>query len=169
MNKTVLFTIGRVTSVHGLNGNLKVCSFAHSIETFRSGREVFLKADKNPGNPFNILKAMSYKKGILLSLKGVDNRTFATSFIGSEILINKDQLPKLKKDTWYWEDLINLDVIDQNKGFIGRVKKIFSTNAHDILVVKNDTNETLVPIHDHFVKTIDVKQNAIKIILPENY
>ncbi|MBU1696086.1 MAG: 16S rRNA processing protein RimM, partial [Proteobacteria bacterium] len=44
MNKATSFTIGKVTGVHGLNGNLKVWSFADSINTFCPGRNVLLKS-----------------------------------------------------------------------------------------------------------------------------
>jgi len=167
MDKTSLFTIGKVTGVHGLNGNLKVWSFAHSNDTFSPDRQVLLQIKNELSQPFNILKALPHKKGILLSLEGIDNKTLAENFIGSEILIARDQLPEPEGDTWYWQDLIGLDVFDNKKGFIGRVKEIFSTGAHDILVVMDKNNETLVPMHKQFVKSIDAK--AIEVTLPEDF
>jgi 16S rRNA processing protein RimM len=168
-DKAESFTIGKITGVHGLNGNLKVWSFAHSIATFSPGREVLLKTKKESGKAFNILKALPHKKGILLTLEGIDNRTLAESVVGSEIVISRDQLPEPEEDTWYWEDLINLDVFDLTKGFIGKVKEVFPTGAHDILVVKDNDNETLVPMHKNFVKSIDAKQKAIEVTLPPDY
>ena len=169
MEKTASFTIGKVTGVHGLNGNLKVWSFAHSIESFTPGSKVFLKPAEKEGESFNILKVMPHKKGFLLSLEGIDNRNLAEDFVGSEIIIDRDQLPELQDDNWYWQDLIGLDVFDHAKGFIGKVKEIFPTGAHDILVVIDNNNETLVPMHKHFIKSIDTKKKAIKISLPEEY
>ncbi len=174
MDKANLFTIGKITGVHGLNGNLKVWSFAHSIETFSPGRNVLLKIVKEPGKTFNILKVLPHKKGVLLSLEGIDNRTLAESFVGSEILISREYLPEIAENTWYWQDLLNLEVHEHTKGFIGKVKEIFPTGAHDILVVINDNNETgknetLVPMHKHFVKSIDAEKKIIRITLPEDY
>jgi len=167
--KTSLFTIGRITGVHGLNGNLKVWSFAQSIETFAPGRKVILKAEKEAERSFTILKAQPYKKGILLTIEGVDNRDLADGFVGQDILINRDQLPEPEKDSWYWQDLIGLDVFDDEKKFIGSVKEIFPTGAHDMLVVMNHNRETLVPMHRHFVKSVDMDKKAIVITLPEDY
>jgi len=39
------------------------------------------------GKPYIILKALAHKKGILLSLDGVDNRNLAEALIEKEILI----------------------------------------------------------------------------------
>ena len=172
MDKITSFTIGKVTGVHGLNGNLKVWSFAQSIETFNPDREVLLKREKEQGRLFTILKALPQKKGIILTLEGLDNRTLAESFIGCEIIISRDQLPEPEENSWYWEDLINLDVVDHNMGFIGKVTEIFPTGAHDILVVidkDNNKKETLVPMHKEFVKSIDAQQNEIKITLPPGF
>ena len=169
MGKSASFTIGKVSGVHGLNGNLKVWSFAHSIESFTPGSKVFLKPAEKKSESFNILKVMPHKKGFLLSLEGIDNRNLAEDFVGSEIKITRNQLPELQDDNWYWQDLIDLDVFDHEKGFIGKVKEIFPTGAHDILVVMDNKRETLVPMHRHFVKSIDIKKRAIKINLPEGY
>ncbi len=168
MDRTSLFTIGKVAGVHGLNGNLKVWSFADSIDTFSPGRRVFLQSKKELGQPFNILKVLPHKKGVLLSLEGIDNRTLAENFVGSEILIDRGQLPEPEEGTWYWQDLLGLDVFDTKKGFIGKVKEIFPTGAHDILVVMDNKNETLVPMHKHFINSIDAQQKAIKVNLPED-
>ncbi len=168
IDRISLFTIGKVTGIHGLNGNLKVWSFANSIDTFRPGRLVFLQTEKELNQPFNILTVLPHKKGVLLSLEGIDNRTLAENFVGCEILINRDQLPEPEEGTWYWQDLLELNVFDTKKGFIGKVKEIFPTGAHDILVVMDNKNETLVPMHRHFIKSIDAQQKVIKVNLPEN-
>ena len=169
MNKAASFTIGRVTGVHGLNGNLKVWSFAESIDTFCPGKIVLLKSEEaleSMGKPYTILKALAHKKGILLTLSGIDNRNLAEELVGKEILIDRDQLPEPTEDTWYWQDLLGLDVFDHQKGFIGKITDIFPTGANDMLVVMDKTRETLVPMHKHFVESIDIEKNAVKTTLP---
>ena len=165
-----MFSIGKITGVHGLDGNLKVWSFAHSIETFSPGCSVFLiRSGKESKKKFTILKALPHKKGILLLLKGIENRNLAENLIGYEICIERDQLPALDEDNWYWQDLVGLDVFDHTRGFIGKVKELFATGAHDILVVVRNQNETLVPMHKHFVKSIDANKKIITVNLPEEY
>lgn len=172
MNKTTSFTIGKVTGVHGLNGNLKVWSYAESIETFSPGRIVLLKFEDEEGSTYTITRSAAHKKGILLNLEGIDSRTLAEALVGKEILIHRDQLPEPEEDTWYWQDLIGLDVIDQDKGLIGRITRIFPTGAYDILVVTQDVpgqkqKETLVPMHRQFVLCVDQEQRHVQVRLPE--
>ncbi|WP_299977184.1 ribosome maturation factor RimM [Desulfobacula sp.] len=169
MNKATSFTIGRVTGVHGLDGILKVWSFAESIDTFCPGKNVLLKSEKGLGKSYVILKALAHKKGILLSLDGVDNRNLAEDLIGKEILIDRDQLPEPAEDTWYWQDLLGLDVVDHQKGFIGKITDIFPTGANDVLVVTDNGRETLIPMHKHFVKSVDIEKKTVRTTLPEDY
>ncbi len=165
-----MFTIGRVTGVHGLNGNLKVWSFADSIDTFCQGRSVLLKtAEEEQGERFIILSTLPHRKGVILSLKGIDSRELAEDLVGKEIFIERDQLPEPEENTWYWEDLLGLDVIDHQKGFIGRITHIFPTGANDVLVVTDKDKETLVPMHEHFVASVDIGKKTLQTTLPEDY
>lgn len=170
MNKATSFTIGKVAGVHGLNGNLKVWSFADSVHTFCPGRSVLLKTEgKEQGQQFVILSALPHKKGIILSLKGIDTRELAQDLVGKEILISRDQLPEPEENVWYWQDLLGLDVLDHRKGFIGRITQIFPTGANDVLVVTNKDQETLIPMHKLFVESIDIEKKTMLTTLPEDY
>ncbi|CCK81509.1 ribosome maturation factor RimM [Desulfobacula toluolica] len=170
MNTADSFTIGQVTGVHGLAGNLKVWSFAESIDTFCPGRSVLLKSeDEEDGRQYKIVKATAHKKGIILFLEGVDTRELAEDLIGKKILIDRDQLPEPEEDTWYWQDLLGLNVFDHEKGFIGKITDIFPTGANDVLVVTDNKKETLVPMHKQFIESVDIKNGIVKTTLPEDY
>ncbi len=169
MEKKSSFTIGKVTGVHGLGGNLKVWSYAESLDTFNPGRTVLLKSETEPGKTHTILKVSPHKKGALLVLDGIDNRNVAEEQIGKEILIDRKQLPEPDDGSWYWQDLIGLSVIDHIKGSIGKITDIFPTGANDVLVVTDGKDETLVPIHKHFVESVDMDKNTVRTTLPEDY
>ncbi|MCK5836942.1 MAG: 16S rRNA processing protein RimM [Desulfobacula sp.] len=170
MNDTAdLFTIGQITGVHGLGGNLKVRSFAESVDTFCPGRSVLLTSEEDTGQRYTILKATPQRKGILLFLEGIDNREQAENLVGKEILIDRAQLPEPEEDTWYWQDLLGLNVVDDRKGFIGKITDIFPTGAKDVLVVTDKTRETLVPMHKHFIESVNIETGTVRTTLPEDY
>jgi len=60
-------------------------------------------------------------------------------------------------------------VVDHQKGFIGKITDIFPTGANDVLVVTDKIRETLVPMHKHFVKSINIEKKTVRITLPEEY
>lgn len=170
MDKTPWFTIGRVTGVHGLNGGLRVWSYAQSSDTFRPGTDVVLKDSKGQMHSYTIFKAGPYKKGVLLFLETVTQRNDAEQLKNMDILVRREDLPDIEEDdTWYWQDLIGLKVVDDTAGFLGAVDTIMPTGAHDILVVKDEDRETLIPMDRHFVKTVDIKSAAIHVDLPQGF
>ncbi|THB74404.1 MAG: 16S rRNA processing protein RimM [Desulfobacteraceae bacterium] len=177
MEKSSLIAIGKVTGVHGLGGNLKVISFSDSLEPFQKGSRVALESPPEQRDQtwntdeseqwYHIQKASPYKKGILLVLEGVDNRNKAEALIKKEIFIKKDDLPELEEDTFYWQDLLGLEVIDRTRGSLGIIDHIFPTGANDVLVVKRGDVETLVPVIPAVILSVDIPNNQMEIDLPE--
>ena len=169
MDNTASFTIGKVTGVHGLNGILKVASFAESVDTFKKGRIIVARSDGEAGKSYLILHSSPHKHGVLLTLEGIESRDQAENLVGKEILVDRDQLPEPEKDTWYWQDLMGLDVVDHLKGYLGKITHIFQTGANDVLVVTDSERETLVPMHKYFVESVDMNCHTLKTTLPEDY
>lgn len=169
-------TIGKVTGVHGLGGNLKVWSWAESPGTFAKGLAVMLKNeddDQDPGREYVIEQTGTYKKGVLLSLGGINTREASESLVGKLVLIDKAGLPELEEDTWYWQDLIGLTVVDTQEGELGKVEQLFPTGADDILVVTDKTprgkQEVLIPMNAVFVKDVNLDTGIIKTELPKGF
>ena len=172
--KQTLLTIGKITGVHGLKGSLKVWSFAQSVDTFGKGRQIWLKAEhEKEGKLYTILHSSARKKGVLIGLAHVDSIDLAEELVGREILISKDQLPEIEEDTWYWQDLCGMEVVDRALGKLGTIDRIFPTNANDILVVTDKNaggeSEVLIPMHEHFIESVDTDTKIVFTTLPEGY
>ncbi len=98
MGRKRLFTIGKVTGIHGLKGYLKVFSFAESILVFKKGIKLYAEfPGKKPGTWHEILDASPYKNGVRLLLKDVDINN-AEDFIGKELLAARENFYDYKPD-----------------------------------------------------------------------
>ncbi|MCA1786367.1 MAG: 16S rRNA processing protein RimM, partial [Desulfobacteraceae bacterium] len=70
-----LMVMGKITGAHGLEGNIKVWSFAESDDIFAPGCQLFIKTENtNDARPYIIEKCVGRKKGLLIRLFGVNNR-----------------------------------------------------------------------------------------------
>jgi 16S rRNA processing protein RimM len=165
-------TIGRVRGIHGLKGTLKVESFAESPDTFKSGRKVSLKSHGIDGvqhSVYSIRKVSAHKRGILLDIEGIESCSLAEDLVGQEILMDRAELPELEEDTWYWQDIIGLEVVDHIRGYIGKISKILPTGANDVLVVRDKKKEILVPMHKNFLESVDMEKGKILTTLPDEW
>jgi len=161
-----LFTIGKVSGVHGLKGYLKIVSFAESISTFAPGTQLLVRDSDSKGTWYSVVRASSHKKGLLLLLDGVD-RDAAEDLVGKEVLVNRDELPQLDDHSYYWEDLVGLDVVDIRSGWLGKIVSVIATGSNDVFVVKGGKREVMVPALSWVVLHVDIENNTMKIDLPE--
>lgn len=165
-----LLVIGQINGAHGLDGNVKVRSFAQSLDLFAPGSRVFIHIETcEDARPFDIQRCVPHKKGLLMHLAGVNDRDAAEALIGKELLVHRSRLPEPEDNAWYWQDLYGLTVTDQALGNLGIIDTVFSTGAHDILVVKDQETERLIPMHRQFVLTVDLDKAVVITRLPEGY
>jgi 16S rRNA processing protein RimM len=163
--------IGKIVGVHGVKGNVKIYSYAESLSAFKPGSLLLLKHNKGWEKTYSIKWIKPHTRSILLSLKGINNRTQAEGLIGSELYIKKSSLPALEEGTYYWFDIIGLSVFTVAGEYIGRVESIMPTGSNDVFVVKDITKghdkETLIPALESVVKSIDLKLKTMRVDLPE--
>jgi 16S rRNA processing protein RimM len=170
MKDTPWLTVGRITGVHGLTGNLKIWSYAQSVDTFARGLDICLVNEgQTQGQTHVIARASARKKGILLTLQGVATREAAEDLVGNQILMNRKDLPELEEEAWYWHDLMGLAVEDVALGSLGAIDHLFSTGADDILVVKDGDKEVLIPMNQHFVSDVDLEAGTVTTTLPDGF
>lgn len=165
MENKDLLSIGKIVGVHGLKGNLKI--YAESVDIFVPGISVYLKSSVSTQS-FKIIRVAPHKKNtLLLVLEGIDNRTLAETLTGSDVLIEKGLLPELDEETWYWHELIGLEVVTVSGENLGRLESIMPTGSNDVYIVKNRDKETLVPALASVVVSVDLDRQVMKVDLPE--
>jgi 16S rRNA processing protein RimM len=152
---------------HGLKGTSKIQSYAESLEIFKSGTILLVSSPDGNENRYEIDWIKSHSRGALLALKDVTDREQAKSLIGSELYIEKAELPKLEAGTYYWFDLIGVSVYTSDDCCIGRLDSIIETGANDVYVVKEGDKEILVPSLKSVVKSIDIESKIMRVELPD--
>ena len=164
--------IGKVIGVHGLKGVCRVYSYAESSSFFKAGDTILLRDLRDLEKTYKISWIKPHKQHVvLMSLEGIENRDQAESLAGTELLLNKEQLPEPETNAYYWNDIIGLSVYNSDSKFLGKVESVIQTGSNDVYVVKNrditDEHEILIPALETVVLEIDLKQNMMRVDLPE--
>ena len=156
--------IGKVSSPHGIKGWLKVISYTDPIENILSYKEWFVT--NGEGNKiFSIEDSRIQGKKIIVKLDGIEDRDSAEDLKNKEISVSRIELPKLEKNTFYWNDLLGLPVLDQKGNQVGKVDSLFETGSNDVLVIVNENKERiLVPfIMEEVIRKVDLVKQFISI------
>ena len=171
MVKSDIVPIGKIVGVHGMAGNVKVYSYAESLSVFSPETVLLARHDKGEEKTYSIKWAKQHTKTVLLSLKGIENRTQAEALVGSALYIEKKSLPELKDGDYYWFDIIGLTVFSVEGEYIGRVASIMPTGSNDVYIVKGVAGgrqkETLIPALASVVVSIDLEKKTMQVDLPE--
>ena len=150
-----LVPLGYITGVSGVKGWFKIHSWTNPREAILEYQPWLLGEDRNP---VTISNGRPQGKTIVASLQGIENREQAGKLVGLEIAVNREQLAKLQKNSYYWSDLIGLAVETKDGDDLGHIVKMMETGANDVMVVRGD-RERLIPfIPDHYVISVDLEE-----------
>ena len=160
--------VGKVSGPHGIKGWVKVISYTNPLENILSYKEWFI-INKEGKKAFSIEDFRIQGKKIIVKLDGIQDRNSAEDLKNKEILVSRIELPKLEKNTYYWNDLLDLPVLDKKGTQIGKVDSLFETGSNDVLVIVNENKERLlVPfIMEEVIKKVDLVKEFISIDWPE--
>lgn len=139
--------IGKVAKAHGIKGELKLISFSGELESISRHKTLTLISHSNEiSSVFNVLKSRIGNKEVIVRLEGVDDRNQAEELAGWGVLALKKDLPELAEDEFYLHELEGITVATENGVIVGRVEGFFDNGSHDILVIKNEKDEILIPL-----------------------
>ena len=96
-------------------------------------------------------------------LEGVDDRTAAESLVRAILWMDEDD--EVEDDAWYAHQLAGLDVI-RDDVVIGTVARVEHLPAQDLLIVKTDSGEVMVPFVEAIVPTVDVPGGRVIVTPP---
>ncbi len=154
-----LITMGTIVGAFGIKGWVKIKS--DTPDSF--SRYKTLKLLKN-GHAVDITIESGFVKDNVFNAKlsGVDDRDQAFALRGVDVAVLRNDFPTLRSvDEYYWVDLIGLNVVNQDAIKLGCVESLMETGANDVLVVKSDAEQRLIPFIAQYVLNVDLINKQI--------
>ena len=158
-----MVVMGRIGAPYGLKGWVHVQSYAEPASNILSYKIWYLKI-KCQWQPFEVLDARSHGKSFVAALVGYESIEKVELLKLAEIGVPRSELPALDSGEYYWSDLIGLSVVTEESVVLGQVERLIETGSNDVLVVKGETREHLIPyILDDYVLSVDLKASVIRV------
>lgn len=149
--------IGKISSIHGVKGEVKVVPLTDDIKRFDELKSVLIGIDKEK---YDIFKVNYSKNQVIIKFKNIDCVKDAEKLLGKFLSINiKDA--KKEKNAYFLFEIIGLEAFDTKGNKIGKISNVLQSGRNDIYVVKDGEKENLIPAIKEFVKKIDLKENKI--------
>jgi 16S rRNA processing protein RimM len=156
--------LGRVIDAWGLDGWVKIEPFAGAADS------ALTKAPRwrvvRQASPAHaaidrwvvIQKARSHGATIVAKPEGCEDRDAALAFRGAQVEVLRADFPRLRKDEFYWVDLVGCDVSNPAGEALGRVVSVDDHGAHPILETDADL---LIPFVDAYVVEVAPAEGRI--------
>src|SRR5690606_29601462 len=162
-----LVVLGKIVSVHGIRGEIKVYSFTDPLDNLLDYRCWILQRD-GERKEVELVSGRLQGKVLVAKLRGLDDREVARTYAGFEICVPRALLPSLDDGEYYWYQLQGLRVINQDGHLFGRIDHLLETGANDVLVVKPcpgslDDRERLLPYTEQCVQRVDLAAGEMRV------
>lgn len=157
--------IGKIVNTHGIKGEVKVYPYTDNIDNLSKIKEVYF--DEKLNDKHKVKSCKIQKNMLIMKLESVNIVEEAAKLKDTNLYIIKEDISDME-DTYYVEDLIGMDVIDEKDVVIGTITYVFSTGANDVYEIKSsDNKEIYIPAIKDVVKKVDVKNKKMYIEMME--
>lgn len=160
--------LGKIVSVHGVRGAVKVYSHTDPLDNVLDYAEWSLNRGSEQ-RTVSVLSGRVQGRVLVVNLKGIDDRNKAEELVDFEISIASDALPELEDGDFYWHQLEGLQVVNQEGQLLGKVDHLLETGSNDVMVVKPcagsvDQRERLLPyLPGQFVIKVDLETQVMQV------
>jgi 16S rRNA processing protein RimM len=159
--------IGIVRQTRGLHGELVVESRTDLPDRFEQLEELYLVTSS--GERRVTIESVRRPKDpeIWIQFREVTDREGGKSLRGATLEIDLEDRPEPPEGTYYYDQLVGLDVFDVSGMQIGTLTSVFPRGGQDVYGVKTPDGEVLIPATDAIVKSVDLKAGRMIIDPPD--
>ena len=155
--------IGIIVKAHGTGGEVKVKPLTDYPPRFKQLEFVYVELQSQEVLHLEISKVVVQNNLILLGFKEITDRNQAESLIGAYLTLKREDILPIGKDAFYHFEVIGFLVKTLNGQIVGRIEEVLDLTSNDVLVVKNENKEFLIPVIKDVIKKIDREREEILI------
>src|SRR5512134_3117139 len=152
---TERLAVARVLGPKGLGGAFRVESLTDVPDRLAAGARLFVEGDAVPR------LVTHYETGgrvPVLALEGVADRAAAEGLAGRFLEVELEPLPE---GSWYWHQLVGLQVSDEQGMSLVTVVEVFRAGENEVYCVEGDGGELLIPALRDVVRDVDLEAGTM--------
>lgn len=150
--------VGVVRAPHGVRGEVRVEPLTDVPEQrFRVGARLIC-----PGiGELTIASLRGKEKEPIVRFAGYDDRDAAATLRNKELRVPREAARRAAGGGHLWGDLIGLRVVTPEGRELGAVSEIVRAGETDVIVVRGDAGETMLPALESVIHQVDLEGGRI--------
>ena len=162
------FQLGYVIKTHGLHGELSIMLDVDFPEAYENLESVFVATSGSQTLiPFFVEHIAIRQNKALIKFEEVDTIEQAETLLKASLYLPLDSLPPLEDDQFYYHEIIGFTVEDREQGTLGVVQDVYESTGQDMIVVRYQEKEVLIPIDPDIVPRVDKARSIVHVVLPD--
>jgi 16S rRNA processing protein RimM len=162
--------VGRVVKAHGVTGEV-VVEIRTDDPDIRFAPGSTLRGRPSRGGPesrYVVETSRDHSGRLLVRLEGVADRNAADALRGTVFIVDSQDLPAIDDpDEFYDHQLESLQVVTTTGTVVGSVAEVLHTAAGELLSVRTEDGEVLVPFVSAIVTSVSLADRTIEIDPPD--
>jgi 16S rRNA processing protein RimM len=159
-----LVCVAAVAAAHGVRGALKLKTFTEDPLNVGAYGPLL---DEAGHALFTVRVVAPAKGGVIVEAEGITDRDAAEALRGLRVYVPRERLPEPEPDSFYYEDLVGLAVVDTNGGSLGQVIAVHDFGAGEVLEYRNEAGESgMVAFTNALVPEVDLARGRV-VVAPE--
>ena len=165
--------VGHLNKPHGTKGEIFVWPLTdHPGETFAPG-VVLHVGDSTGSQPdltrpsLAIVGSRPFRKGFLLRVEGVEDRTAAEALQGHYLLRPLEELEELQEGEVFYHQLLGMRVMTLDGEELGEIVEVYELRPADLLEVRGAGKTRFIPFMDSIVREVDAQEGIMVIDPPD--
>jgi len=148
--------VGQVAGAYGLDGAVKVIPLTDFVDRFDAGATFLID-----GTERQVEWSRTGQLGLVLKLRGIDNRTMAGLFRGRYLEIPEAAVRPLAEGRFYHHQVVGLTVLTSSGKQLGTIAEVLERPANDVWVSREGVVEHLIPATRDAVIEVDVAAGRV--------
>ena len=154
MNNNTKILVGKIVAFQGVRGDVRIQTYTAAPSDFH---DLKIISNKFAPEDFKFVRVLPNSSVIIAHINGFEDRTSAEVLRGTELFIERDDLPQTGANEYYQTDLIGFDVVRDGKK-IGIVDCFQNYGAGDIIQLDNGEMVSFIgAVVDFNTRTVTVK------------
>jgi 16S rRNA processing protein RimM len=159
-----LLLLGRVLGAFGIRGEAKLESWTQPRSAIFRYQPWIVRDPQGRERELSGVLGRESGKFLIATWPDVSDRDVIEAMRGTEIYVPRSALPPPNPGEYYWVDLEGLRVVTVDGVALGTVTHLFSTGANDVLVVRDDERERMIPfLQPQYVTSVDFESGVVTV------
>jgi 16S rRNA processing protein RimM len=152
--------LGQVGAPHGVQGWVKVTSYTDPAAGI-TGYAQWTLVRSGDTRQVRVLEWKRAGQAIAVRLEGIETIEAARALTGSEVQVERSELPPAGPSEYYLHDLLGLEAVNRDAVALGTIEDFLELPAHPVAVLRDGKVERLVPLVPERLVAVDLEAGRV--------